>query len=241
MGIPDSISRVADYYSRNGFAATLRRAGVAARRALFSNRMLVFYCDLQQQTSRPVTIPASMRVDRLTKESELAPQDFQEITSFWNPKQARRNVQERFAKGASLWLIKSQQKVAGYGWTIQGRAIAEYYFPMGQKDVQLFDFYVFPKFRGRALHWLLTAHILQVLAAEGAARAFADTGEWNQAQISSFKMTPFRLLGLVRPFTLFGHTFVSWVENRTTEPLKLANDVKDREAALTPVRPHEYR
>lgn len=239
MAISDSISRVADYYSRHGFGATIRRVGVAARHALFSNRMLVFYCDLPLQTARPVTIPSSMRVARLTKEAELAPQDFQEITSFWNPKLARRNVTERFAKGATLWLIKSEEKVAGYGWTIKGRAIAEYYFPMGQKDVQLFDFYVFPKFRGRALHWLLTAHILQTLAAEGAARAFADTGEWNQAQISSFKMTLFRRLGLVRSFTIFGHTLVSWVENGPTEQFELANGVKERERALAPVRPHE--
>jgi acetyltransferase (GNAT) family protein len=239
VGISDSISRVTNYYSRYGLGATVRRAGVAARRALLSNRMLIFYCDLPPQTARPVTIPSSMRVDRLTKETELAAGDFQEITSFWNPKQARRNVKERFAKGASLWLIKSEERVAGYGWTIQGRTIAEYYFPMGPKDVQLFDFYVFPKFRGRALHWLLTAHISQALAVEGAARAFADTAEWNQAQISSFRMTPFRRLGLVRSFTIFGHTFVSWVENRTAGQLELASGKKERESALAPVRPHE--
>lgn len=235
----DSISRLTDYYSRHGFKATVRRTGVAARRALFSNRILVFYCDLPLQTLRPVAIPSSMRVDRLTKEGELAAEDFREITSFWNPKQARRNVRERFAKGASLWLIKSDEKVAGYGWTIQGCTIAEYYFPMGPKDVQLFDFYVFPKFRGRALHWLLTACILQTLAAEGAARAFADTREWNQAQISSFRMTPFRLLGSVRSFTIFGHTFVSWVEKRRTEQMDLVGGKKEPEDALTRVRPHE--
>lgn len=168
---------------------------------------------------------------------ELRPQDFEEITSFWNPSQARRNIKERFANGASLWLIKSEDKVAGYGWTLQGRTIAEYYFPMGPKDVQLFDFYVFPKFRGRALHWLLTAYILQASASEGAARAFADTGEWNQPQISSFRMTPFRRLGLVRSFTVFGHTFVSWAENEPAEHVELANRVKDR--VLTGARPHE--
>ncbi|MGB7437327.1 MAG: GNAT family N-acetyltransferase [Candidatus Acidiferrum sp.] len=237
MSISGSISRVSDYYARHGFQATIRRAGLAARRALFAGRMVVFYCDLSGQTLRPVNIPASMRIDRLTSEAELRPQDFDEITSFWNPKQVRRNIEERFAKGASLWLIKSEDQVAGYGWTLQGRTIAEYYFPLGPKDVQLFDFYVFPKFRGRAMHWLLTAYILQTLAAEGAARAFADTGEWNQAQISSFRMTPFRRLGLVRSFTIFGRTFASWAEQETTEQVTLTNPAKDK--ALTMARPHE--
>ena len=239
MSISTSISRFTAYYSRHGFRATVQRAGVALKRVLFANRMVVLYCDLPGQSLRPVNIPSSMSVDRRRSEGELSHTDFQEITSFWNPKLARRNIKERFAKGASLWLIKSKDKVAGYGWTLQGRTIAEYYFPMGPKDVQLFDFYVSPKFRGRAMHWLLTAHILQTLAAEGAARAFADTGEWNQAQISSFKMTPFRRLGLVRSFTIFGHTFVSWVEKKTAEQLELTNGAKERDRAMTMARPHE--
>jgi ribosomal protein S18 acetylase RimI-like enzyme len=239
MGISGHISRVTDYYSRHGFSATVRRASLAIQRALFAGRMVVFYCDLPAHAARPVNIPSSMRIERVKREAELRAQDFDEITSFWNPKQARRNVQERFASGASLWLIKSEDKVAGYGWTLQGRTIAEYYFPMGPKDVQLFDFFVFPKFRGRALHWLLTAYLLQALASEGAARAFADTGEWNQPQISSFRMTPFRRLGLVRSFTIFGRTFVTWAKNGEAGQLELASGVKERKRALTPVRPHE--
>jgi Acetyltransferase (GNAT) family len=239
MAISSSISRFTAYYTRHGFRATIRRAGVALKRGLFASRMVVFYCDLPGQTVRAVNVPSSMKVDRLRSEAELSQADLQEITSFWNPKQARRNIEERFRKGASLWLIRSEDKVAGYGWTLQGRTIAEYYFPMGTKDVQLFDFYVFPKFRGRALHWLLTACILQTLASEGAARAFADTGEWNQAQLASFKMTPFRRLGMVRSFTIFGHTFVSWGEKKTIEQVELANGLKERDRALTMARPHE--
>ena len=237
MGISESISRVSDYYSRHGFGATIRRAGLGVRRALFSNRMVVFYCDLATLPLRPVNIPNSMRVDRLRSGTELSQEDLQEITSFWNPKQARRNIEERFAKGASLWLIKSEDKVAGCGWTLQGRTIADYYFPMGPNDIQLFDFYVFPKFRGRAMHWLLTVYVLQALAAEGVVRAFADTGEWNQAQLSSFKMTPFRRLGLARSFTILGHTFVSWVEKESAGQLE--KGVEQRDRALTLTRPHE--
>ncbi|MGB9433272.1 MAG: GNAT family N-acetyltransferase [Candidatus Acidiferrum sp.] len=217
MGISGYISSITNYYSRHGFSATVRRAGLAFKRTLFAGRMVVFYCDLPTQAARPVNIPNFMRIQRVTREAELLPEDFDEITGFWNPKQARRNVKERFANGASLWLVKSEDKVAGYGWTLQGRTIAEYYFPMGPKDVQLFDFYVFPKFRGRAMHWLLTAYILQTLASEGAARVFADTGEWNQPQISSFRMTPFRRLGLVRSFTIFGRTYVSWAPQEAVE------------------------
>jgi len=237
MGVSSSISRFAAYYKLHGLGATIRRAGQNLKRALFASRMVVFYCDLAKQTTVPVKIPISLKVERLKSYSELSPQDLREMTSFWNPKQAHRNIREQFEQGASLWLIKSADKLAGYGWTMRGRTIAAYYFPIAENDVQLFDFYVFPKFRGRAMHWLLTVYILQMLAAEGAARAFADTGEWNQAQLSSFKMTPFRRLGLVRSFTILGHTFVSWVGKEPA--LQVQKGTEHRDTVSTVARSHE--
>jgi ribosomal protein S18 acetylase RimI-like enzyme len=237
MAMSNLISRFTAYYTRHGFQATIRRTGLALKRGIFSSRMVVFYCDLGRQTRASVKIPSSLNVERLRSYAELTQQNLQEMTSFWNPKQAHRNIRERFDQGASLWLIKSENKLAGYGWTLLGRTIATYYFPLAQDDVQLFDFYVFPKFRGRALHWLLTAYILQALAAEGAARAFADTAEWNQAQLASFKMTPFRRLGLVKSFTIFGRTFVSWVENEPVAQIQKGTERRDKVSIMA--RSHE--
>jgi GNAT superfamily N-acetyltransferase len=176
-------------------------------------------------------------VERLTTYAELNPEELQELTSFWHPKQAHRDIRERFAQGASLWLIRSGGKLAGYGWTLQGRTIAPYFLRLGENDVSLFDFYAFPNFRGRAIHWILIAHILARLRAEGKARAFGDTAEWNQAQLASFKMTPFRPLGLACSFTIFGHTFVSWTKNKPMEFMQ--KDARRRNEAPTLAMLHE--
>ena len=58
-------------------------------------------------------------------------------------------------------------------------------------------------------------HIFRALAAEGAARAFAEAGEWNQASLSSLTMARFRRLGYVRNLTLFRRTIVWWDESET--------------------------
>ncbi|MGB2637096.1 MAG: GNAT family N-acetyltransferase [Candidatus Acidiferrum sp.] len=238
MGISDSIDRLTAYYSRHGFAATIRRAVVGTKRAFFANRMVVLYCDLTELTPRRAKLSSSLKFQRLRSEHELDHQDLQEIASLWNPKQAQRNIAERFEKGASLWLIKSAGNLAGYGWTIRGCTIAPYYFPLGPDDVQLFDFSVLPRFRGRALHWVLTFYILRALAAEGATRAFADTAEWNQAQLSSFKMTPFRRLGLVRTFKLPGKMIISWVNGGAPEQA-LASKAAQSEGAKVGVGSRE--
>jgi len=232
MAISTSISRLTSYCTRHGLGATFRRAGLAARRALFSSRMVVFYCDLGRLTAAPPNIPSSLKVERLRNYASLSQQDLQEMTSFWNPKQAHRNIRERFEKGASLWLIKSGDKLAGYSWTLRGNTIAPYYFLLGEDDVQLFDFYVFAKFRGRAILWFLVADILHSLRDEGAARVFGDVAEWNQPSLSFYKMTPFRRLGFVRSFTIFGHTFVSWVKNEPMEEIQTATKRRDKAPAL---------
>jgi hypothetical protein len=210
VSVSNSISRLREYYRRHGGAATLRRGALAGKRALFAGRMVVLYCDLDESRLPQLNIPKALKVERQTSLAEVRAEHLRAITSFWNPKLAIRNIGERFEKGASLWLVESEGQLAGYGWTLHGQTIAEYYFPLGPDDVQFFDFHVFPKFRGRALHWLLTCQILRTLAAEGRSRAFADTAEWNQAQLASFKMTPFRVLGLVRTYKILGQMLTCW-------------------------------
>jgi|SRR5208282_2087044 len=237
MAISTSISRLAAYYTRHGFGATIRRAGVSVKRALLSNRMVVFYCDLAKQTTAPLKTPSSLKMERLRSYAELNPQDLQEILNVWNPKLAHRSIRERFDQGATLWLIKSEGRLAGYSWTLRGRTIAPYYFLLGEDDVQLFDFYVMPKFRGRAILWFLVAHILHSLRDEGAARIFGDVAEWNQPSLSFYRMTPFRRLGSARCFTILGHAFTHWVENETDR--QAWNGVARRDEVPTLARSRE--
>lgn len=214
MAISTPISRLTDYYTRHGLGATVRRAALAMRRTIFLNRMVLFYCDLPGQASRPTDFPRSLKVERKRSCPELIPQDFDQIINVWNPKVARRSIEERFDQGASLWLITLEDSLAGYGWTLQGRTIEPHYFPLGEDDVHLFDFYVFPQYRGRGLNPLLVADILRRLAADSVGRAFIEAAEWNLAQLSSLGNTPFRRLGCAKKVTIFGQTIVCWGRGR---------------------------
>jgi len=217
MTISSSISRVTEYFKRNGLRATGRRLGLAIKRTLFSNRMVLFYRDVPVEGLRVTELPDSLKVERHRNQTSLSLVDLGEIASVWNPKLARRNIEERFELGASLWLIKFEGNLAGYGWTLQGRTVEPHYFPLGKDDVQFLDFHVFPKYRGRAIDWFLMTQILHSLAVEGLGRAYGEAGEWNQASISSFMMTPFRRLGLARKLTVFGRTIVFWSDNETAQ------------------------
>lgn len=236
MDLANSIYRIREYYGRHGLKATIRRAGLAVKRGLFFSRMVVFYWDLALQIPDPVDMPEGLRVDRLRNSTELSEQDLREITSFWNPTLACRNIQERFNKGASLWLIKSGTKVAGYGWTLQGRTVEPYFFPLGKDDVHLFDFHVFPRFRGQGINPHLVTHILRNLSTMGRGRAFIEAAEWNQAQLSSLRKTRFRCLGLAKQFMVLGHRFTRWIETEAAEQVLEARASRHEAPAME--RPH---
>ena len=213
MTTPASISRLAYYYTRHGLGATIRRIALAVKRALFSNRMVLFYCELSAQTSGPADSPSSLKVERKRSDAELTREELQEIINVSNPKLEYRNMKERFGQGASLWLIRSEDRLAGYRWSLQGRTIEPHYFPLGPEDVHIFDGHIFPENRGRGLSPFLTIHILRSLVTESKGRAFQEVAEWNQAQLSSVRKTPFRRLGRARKWTIFGHTIVCWAGN----------------------------
>lgn len=217
MAMSESISRLAAYYSRHGFGATVRRVGVAAKRALFSSRMVLFYCDLSAPSSRTADLPSSLKVERHINKSHLSEQDLHEITSFWNPRLAARNIKERFEQGASLWLIKAGGRLAGYGWTLRGHTVEPHYFPFGPDDIHLFNFHVFPQYRGKGVNPVLVRYILRELAEECRGRAFIESAEWNHAQLASLWKTPFHRIGRARKFAIFGRTMVCWKENQAPE------------------------
>jgi ribosomal protein S18 acetylase RimI-like enzyme len=222
VGLISTASRIADYYGRHGLKGTLERGAVGLKRSLFAKRMVVFYCDLSTLGPPHVGMAESLRVERATRQADITPGELQEITSLWNPKQALKNIQERFAKNSSLWLLKSNGKLAGYGWTITGQTIEPYYLSLKENDVHLFDFHVFAAYRGKGLNPFLVNHILADLAAQGKRRAFIEAAEWNEAQLSSLRKTPFRRLGWAKKTRILHHTVVSWSQSADTNSPSLS-------------------
>jgi ribosomal protein S18 acetylase RimI-like enzyme len=209
MSIANSISRFAEYYKRHGLVDTTRRALLAVKRRLFASRMVVFYCDLAvgRRTAQAANPLAVTCIGTL---ADLKEDHLQQMTGFWNAKIAHSNICERFQRGASLWLVEHQNGLAGYGWVLRGDTIEPYYFPFAQHDAHLFDFHVFPQYRGKGINPYLVEFILDDLAANGSVRAFIEVAEWNKPQISSLRKTSFRCLGSVRSFAVLGHKFTQW-------------------------------
>lgn len=212
MSLTTTLGRVTDFYGRHGFVSTVRRLTIGVRRTLFSNRMAIFSCDLLSPLISMVDLPASVRVERIASLSELISGDLQCMTSFWNPALANKNICERFEKHSSLWLIRVRGNLVGYGWTLRGTTIEPYFFAMAPTDIHLFDFHVFPEFRGNGFNPLLVNFILGNLAREGNGRALIEAAEWNTAQLSSLRKTPFRQIAWAKKSAISHRPTIQWTQ-----------------------------
>ena len=139
-------------------------------------------------------------------EDQLDTREMRQLVNSSYPPSARRRLSERFARGASLWLFEIDNDLAAYGWTLRGDTIEPHFFPLGSNDVHLFDFFVFPEYRGRRLNPALVNDILSELAIESRyqGRAFIDAADWNTPQLHSLKRMSFHQLGCARKYELGG-------------------------------------
>jgi GNAT superfamily N-acetyltransferase len=207
------ISRLVNYYRRHGVRSTMSRTVIALKRALTFPRMILFYCDLSNGPETAGTALEGVRVERISKFQDLNRSNLERIVNFWNPSVAHRQIRERFERGATLWVIFFANQIAGFGWSMIGRTIEPHYFSIGSDDVHLFDFLVFPEYRGRRINPTLVTHILRQMAIEGRSRAYIEAAEWNRPQLTSLSKTGFRFMGAARKLTAFGSTFIQWSIN----------------------------
>ena len=222
MRLWNPVARALSYWQRHGVAATLRRAWMGLGRAVRCNGLILFSCELAMLPA-PKTGPTDgLEFERKTREADLDSRDREQIVDFWNPDVTGRQITERFGKGASLWLVRADGQLAGYGWTLVGGTMENHYVSLGSEDVHLFDFLVFPDFRGRGINPTLTIHVLETHAGEGRRRAFLEAAEWNTAQLSSLRRTPFQEFGVARKRGLFGKPSVVW--GSKDSPLRIVND-----------------
>ena len=167
---------------------------------------MLYYCPLPV-TNKPLSNGV---IERKKCRDALTSKDLDRITSHWNPKIMLQRINERFAANAELWLMRCNETIAAYGWTLKEKTIEPYFFPIKVGDIHLFDFYAFTEFRGRGLNPSLVWQILAEAGLEGSKRAFIEAAIWNNAQRSSLAKTPFIKLGTARKLSLWNSTLVLW-------------------------------
>jgi GNAT superfamily N-acetyltransferase len=190
--------------------ATFARIGIELKHLLKQGRIILFYCDLGQIAAGARSVATSGSIDPIRTASQLNAGDRAQILKSGNPVVINPLIEQRFARGASLWLYKICGRIAGYGWTLVGHTMEPHFFPLCPEDIHFFDFFVFPEHRGKRINPILVNVILERMSYMSKGRAYIESAEWNQPQIASLQRTPFQRIAVATKYTLFGRTTVKW-------------------------------
>lgn len=203
---PSFLGRLSSFYKRHGFRETAGRGLDELHRLSFLGRMALYQCRLPvTETAKPPWLQVQ-RVGSTT----LDDNDRKRIVDVWNPEVCARQIVARFQAGAELWLARAGGVLAGFGWSIRGLTMEPHFFPLSPDDVHLFDFFVFPEFRGRNINVALVWEILRMFGQEGAHRAHIECAMWNTPQIRSLSKTPFIKYAEASKLCLGGRPVVCW-------------------------------
>lgn len=126
---------------------------------------------------------------------EVSKEDYSRVLNLGDPVERSIEIAKRFEEGATLWLAKADGVVAGFGWSIIGKTVSAHFFSLKRDEIHLFDFHVFPEFRGRRINVGLVGHILAEVSMEPLSQAHIECAAWNYSQIRSLRRTPFHFIG----------------------------------------------
>lgn len=211
------LRRAMSFFKRNGLRASVIRGFLALYRLFFLGRMILFHCALPVQNFAQ---PQGVQVERVGQMT-LSIGDHQRLANAWNPAIRAGQIAERFEAGSELWLAKLCEELVGFGWTIRGRTMEPHFFPIQADELHLYDFFIFPEFRGRGFNVALLSDILARSSAEGIWRAHIECAAWNKAQLHSLTKTPFSMYAEATKMCVLGRPVVLWHTRRTHKVLKL--------------------
>jgi len=218
------VRRLVRSIKTKGMLFTMKRIFIISKRNLFQNRSIIYCADLNSLEYDKVELPKNYCIEVICKEEELSKNKLYQLSKYRPKETLKLQFQERFHKGAVLWLMMISDIVVGFHWSVTGQPIKQYFFSFPCKDTLLFDSEIFTEFRGRGLNPLLIDYIMCNLKKQGVSRVYIDIRMWNAANIRSITKTRFKKIGVAKKIVVLGKVFVIWYEMIDSALFKVNQD-----------------
>lgn len=202
--------RAGKYVRQHGLSSSLERVWRAVKNLVLYNRDLLFCRDLIRGEFGDLDMPENFRIERFEERSEATRGLLKRLAEEYPEELLQENFEERFEKGAWLWCLRHYTEYVGYVWTLKGKTLKPWYFPLMKHDVYLFDALIFAQFRRRGLHSVLLNHVLRYYKSEGFDLAYLETREWNLAVVNLMSKHEFVRIGLAKRRLRRGKCKVKW-------------------------------
>lgn len=199
-----------EFYKKRGFLKTVYRILEHPYQTVLKSRRILIYAEMSEIDDSVLNLPLSITIDAKKTYSEAVQIDMQKMVMYWEKEREIEKTQERFRKGAVLWVLRLNGNIVSFVWSIKGKVVTPWYLPLTPHDAFIFDAITFEEYRGQGLYPLLMNYILARLRLEGVSRAVAELYAWNKSSINGLKKTCYRKFGEARKLRCFGKNITIW-------------------------------
>jgi len=214
MSIGSQLRRTGRYVKAQGLAGFLRRCAQILWRSTLGSKVALFCHEPAEDERDAPRQPEGHAVVRCRRREGLSESDAETLVAQRGRYRGRdaveRYLKARFIKGAELWLLKVNDRIACFVWSTRGAMVSPFYVPLTANDVVVFDIETFSEFRGRGFAGSLTAHVVASLAKEGARRFYMTVKLWNGPSLQALRKTKFNRVATARKFSLLGRNITIW-------------------------------
>ena len=204
------LRRFVRYYEKHGLLGTLSRFVVATRRALYDNKTVMFYIDLQYAGRSDLVMPQSFSLEVVEHYSQLRHDDLERMFDYLGKHRTEHHLRDRLKKGAKLWLLRVEHTLAAFIWSMRGNMVEPYFVPLTPDDAVLFAAETFPDYRGRGLYPFLVECVFNELKKQNVVRVYGMAKTWNASSLRGLAKTGFRHYADVRMVHVPGRTVTVW-------------------------------
>ena len=204
------LKRFMNYYQKNGILRTFCRLFTKPYQSLFKSKIVLIYATPGEVDDTVLILPPGINIECKKTYDEALQPEMKKVINHWEKENMMDIVIERFDKGAILWILKLDDDIAGFSWSITGKTIIPWYIPLTPHDAYVLDTAIFEEYRGRGLHPPLANYILGMLKKQGATRSVAEIGTWNKAALSIKEKSYYRKFSEVRKYRVFDRNITIW-------------------------------
>ena len=180
---------------------------------IIPQRQVIWCTDLTKIDSEEFSLPDNVVIQGFYSIDEVDKEDLKTLINCGTAlmgSAANILIRKRFNKGAVLWLLKTNQQLAGYRWTISNNHVTPTYIPHTETDVHSIGTEIFPAFRGLDLYILFDQGTKIIFKNEGFKRFYYETYLWNKRAVKAILKTSSHKIGVATRFKIFGKNIIIW-------------------------------
>jgi hypothetical protein len=184
-----------------------------AYRRIIPQKQVIWCVELTDVRNEEFVLPGDIKIERFKSLEQVNKNDLKILTESHSDLMGSASgilIRERFNKGAMLWLIKKNDQLAGYRWTIANNHKTPTYFPHTETDMHSIGIEIFRDFRRHHLFYIFQQSMVITLKNEGFKRFYSETFLYNKRAMKAMLNYGLRKIGIATRFSIFGKNIVIW-------------------------------